>query len=498
MAGLESILGSSYILSQDKPIDVIQRISNDSSREQVSFYVLSIDELVRRVKLWHLKLPRVFPHYAVKCNDHPAVIKTLALLGTGFDCASRVEIQKVLSAGVSADKIVYAHPCKLTSHLKYAKAKGVKPMTFDSEQELYKIASVFPEAELLIRIRCDAAEVQCQLGIKFGVLPEEARSLLTLAASLSLNVVGVAFHVGSGCSEPSVFDTAITAAKQVFDEAKEEGHSPSVLDIGGGFLGGSVQYLYDAASYINPALEEHFPEGSGVRIIAEPGRYMVANAFTLATPVINFRDTKIPANEIPNDLLDSNDTESVSTRMYFIDDGLYGSFNCVLYDHQAVHPIPLNPCVGDGQTKVSSVWGPTCDGFDQVMKAVRLPELSVGDWLTWETMGAYTRSAAGNFNGFSAPGVKVIVNSHTSDFLLEKLNTRDSEHFRNEPKTPRTKKIGRNCLISPFTGMAPSEIVQAKRMISELVDGLQPLTLLEESEGYLSSSETDFSEEGEK
>ena len=69
-------------------------------------------------------------------------------------------------------------------------------------------------------------------------------------------------------------------------------------------------------------------QGCGVRVIAEPGRYLVAAAFTLATPIVNRRDVKL-----------SDGTNAV---MHFIDDGLYGSFNCILYDHQVVKPVPLD------------------------------------------------------------------------------------------------------------------------------------------------------------
>lgn len=71
------------------------------------------------------------------------------------------------------------------------------------------------QCRLVLRIRCDATDVQCPLGIKFGVLPEGAGALLTVARELGLNIKGVAFHVGSGCNEPAVFHRAIAAAKQV-------------------------------------------------------------------------------------------------------------------------------------------------------------------------------------------------------------------------------------------------------------------------------------------
>merc|ERR1719481_1873412 len=116
-------------------------------------------------------------------------------------------------------------------------------MTFDSHDELKKIAAHYPKADLVLRIRCDALEAQCPLGLKFGAQPEDARPLLQIATKLGLSVIGVSFHVGSGCREPQVFERAIRDAKQVFEVAKEEGFHPYLLDIGGGFIGGSRENL---------------------------------------------------------------------------------------------------------------------------------------------------------------------------------------------------------------------------------------------------------------
>lgn len=467
MDSLQSVLGSSYIVSEDKPTEIMKRIIHDKSREDASFYVLNLEEVIRRFKVWKVKLPRVKPHYAVKCNDHPAVVKTLALLGAGFDCASRPEIKAVLSCGVKPSRIIYAHPCKVKSHLSFARSKGVKKMTFDSEQELYKIAELYPDAEILIRIRCDAAEVQCNLGIKFGVMPDEARPLLTLAGRLNLNVVGVAFHVGSGCSEPSVFERAIYETRRVFDEAIDEGHSPRIVDIGGGFLSGSLIHLEEASQYINSALSQYFPEEGNVEIIAEPGRYMVASAFTLCTPIINFKANVTPTSELPHEFVAENCPykDEVKTKMYYIDDGVYGSFNCILYDHQVVKPVPIikkGSKKGGRSKSVSSIWGPTCDGFDQVMKAVILPDLSVGDYLMWENMGAYTLSAAGQFNGFSVPKVKVCINSATKNMLETKLLSYALNNKTEDGSMVRKKKrSSAKPDLNPINGIPYTEYITA-------------------------------------
>lgn len=163
----------------------------------------------------------------------------LAALGTNFDCASKGEINKVLSVGVSPDRIIFANPAKPASHIRHAASIGVSRMTFDNEAELHKVKNLYPNAKMVIRIRCDATDAQCPLGMKFGCdAINEAPHLLQLAHSLDIDVVGVSFHVGSGCREPSVFKRAIATAREVFDYAATLGYNFELLDLGGGYPGG--------------------------------------------------------------------------------------------------------------------------------------------------------------------------------------------------------------------------------------------------------------------
>jgi ornithine decarboxylase len=101
-----------------------------------AFYVLDLGLLVRLFQGWVQAMPRVRPFYAVKCSPDRALLTTLAALGAGFDCASKAEISQVLDLGVTTDRIVFANPCKMQSHVAYAASVGVNLTTFDSESEV--------------------------------------------------------------------------------------------------------------------------------------------------------------------------------------------------------------------------------------------------------------------------------------------------------------------------------------------------------------------------
>ena len=147
-------------------------------------------------------LPRIKPHYAIKANNDPLILRLFAHLDTGFDCASQAELEQVLEIGVDAERIIYANPCKAKSSLIHAYRRGVDYMTFDNEHELHKVKESHASAKLLLRIKTDDSSAKWALGIKFGADMKTALGLVDLARELKLNLVGVAFHVG--CSNLKV------------------------------------------------------------------------------------------------------------------------------------------------------------------------------------------------------------------------------------------------------------------------------------------------------
>lgn len=384
---------------------------------------------------------------AVKCNPDPMVLKLLARLGTGFDCASKAEIDAVLEQGVDPSRIIYAQPCKTKSYIRHAAAKKVQQMTFDNLDELHKIKALYPDAELYLRILTDDSSSLCQLSLKFGASLSETAHLLQTARDLDLNVVGVSFHVGSGASDPIAFRRAVEDSRFVFDQASALGFQMHTLDVGGGFTSDLFESM---AAELRDALDEYFPPS--VRVIGEPGRYFVAEAYTLACSVIARRRITasavsaagaasavadlVPAGSVDGAAGLGEGTEKQQQQqqqryMLYLNDGVYGNFSSIIFDHQqpAAHVLrasgqaaaaaaaatatgaladsPASAADGDtppqGLAKAEySLWGPTCDGIDCISASTELPALlDVGDWLFFPAMGAYTRCSATRFNGFA-------------------------------------------------------------------------------------------------
>lgn len=412
---LSKLLVGDALRSQIESIDLDTCLAGGED----SFFVADIGNVYHQYVRWINHLPRVEPFYAMKCNNDPMVLKLLSSLGLGFDCASKNEIQTILDLGVDPSRIVYAHPCKSASYLRYAGQVGVQMMTFDNEDELRKCKKHSPRAKLLLRIMTDDSKSLCQFSIKFGTHMDSVLSLLKLAQKLELDVIGVSFHVGSGASDPTAFVDALSNARRVFDLAEGLGMPPmSLLDVGGGFVDDTFEATADV---LGPAIDHFFPS-SAVRVIAEPGRYFVSSAFTLATHVVGRR------------VMSTLEENGKAQSMLYINDGVYANMNCIIFDHQEPVPKVLShkkqflyreiAGADDGDRAENdqyevSIWGPTCDGLDVITKSSMLPyPVDVGDWLYFTDFGAYTLSASTTFNGFNTECEVIYV---CSDVRLKKM-----------------------------------------------------------------------------
>eukprot|EP00178_Gracilaria_changii_P016277 TRINITY_DN461_c0_g1_i1.p1 TRINITY_DN461_c0_g1~~TRINITY_DN461_c0_g1_i1.p1 ORF type:complete len:415 (-),score=59.19 TRINITY_DN461_c0_g1_i1:880-2124(-) len=349
-----------------------------------AIYAADLSVVLRQVNLFRALLPDIVPYYAVKCNPDPVLINFMAAIGLSFDCASRPEIDLVkdalrtLHGGQTLDqRIIFANPYKLVEDLKYVRSLGASLMTFDSVDELVKIHATYPHARLLVRIAVDDSHSLCPLSSKFGAkLGTELSAILNTIKGYSLNLVGVAFHVGSACGLVESYVQALHDAREVFDEAAQYGIQLSVLDIGGGFPGfdGDTNVTFkQIADVIRPLIRSMFP--SHIKVIAEPGRFFVSSAYNLAVKVVLTLDGQ--------------------KKRCYIADGVSGSFRDAYILKSTFEAKPLYIKHSKSKLKCSyDLHGPSLDSMDVIAKDVKLPILEAGDWLFFENMGAYTLSIA--------------------------------------------------------------------------------------------------------
>ena len=186
-------------------------------RPKDSFYVYQMSTLTQAYEEWTRAFPQVTPHYAVKCNPNPELVRHLAKLGCNFDCATLAEINLVLQLGIDPKRIIYANPCKHDEDILSADTKGVRLTTFDSISELQKIGRNSRHTDVIMRIRADDPTARCTLGNKYGAEENEWEDLLVMCSRLSLNLVGISFHVGSMAKDPQAFVRAIEKAKKAVE-----------------------------------------------------------------------------------------------------------------------------------------------------------------------------------------------------------------------------------------------------------------------------------------
>jgi len=345
--------------------------------------------LTKQFHRFRAQLPKVIPYYAIKANPHPDVIRTFLKLGSHFDVASANEMNLVLSLGASPQKIIFANTIKSIKDIQEAYKRRVMLMTFDNEPELYKIAKYAPGAQVLVRIKVDNIGSLVELSLKFGVDPEHAVFLLRKAKALGLSPLGVSFHVGSQCANVENYIHALEVSAGIFRQAKEEGLTLSMLDIGGGF---PIKYseqektpvFESMARKIRIELERLFDKK--IKLVAEPGRFLVGPAGVLITQVIGrtFRNNK---------------------NYYYLNDGLYADFSGIVFDHAKYELKTLRR----GQKFLSTIAGPTCDSFDTISLSEELPELDVGSVVYAKNIGAYSSaSAVPSFNGFVPAKILVV------------------------------------------------------------------------------------------
>jgi ornithine decarboxylase len=340
--------------------------------------VLSLQQIAVNYSFLAEHLPGVKLHYAVKSNPDERIIQTLADLGSCFDVASDGEMLDLTAMGIEPERMIYANPVKTAGGLDVARRKGIHRFTFDSASEINKIAGAIPGGTVLLRIRVDNPKALVDLNKKFGAAPEEAMSLLRQARRVGLDVAGLCFHVGSQSTSSEAYLGALKICRELFTTAAAEGFKLRLLDIGGGFPIPAGEQEIDVAAMTDEIYQVLAADFSGVEIWAEPGRFICGTALNLITRVIGIQQRN-------------------NQQWYFLDEGLYGTFSGIMFDHWIYEMETFKT----GPEITATFAGPSCDSIDVIYRDVLTVPLEMDDLILVANCGAYTSASATTFNGFA-------------------------------------------------------------------------------------------------
>lgn len=316
--------------------------------------------------------------YAVKANPRPEVIEALVRAGVrAFDVASVAEMRLVREACAGA-VLHYNNPVRSVEEVALAARYGVASASVDDMRELDKLAPL-GRIEVAVRLKLPVTGAAYDFGAKFGVGPDDAVVLLRAVAARGL-IPAMTFHPGTQCEDGAAWGAYIHACADV---ARRAGVRLVRLNVGGGFparrVGGApdLEALFDR---IRAEVDAAFGPDAPA-LVCEPGRAMVAEAFSLAARIKAHR----PDGSV------------------FLNDGLYGA----LAEWRDMPGMDRVQVVGpDGALRMGAprprvAYGPTCDSLDRLPDPLPLPvDAAEGDWVLFHGMGAYSLALATRFNGY--------------------------------------------------------------------------------------------------
>lgn len=351
-------------------------------------YVYSLDRALHNLARLRAAFPEADIHYSLKANANLALLRALCAAGAGADAVSGGEVFRALQAGIAPEHIVFAGVGKTAAELAYALESRVGWINVESAGELARLAQIAyakgVRPRVALRLNPDVqADTHHYIATghaaaKFGIAPADAERLLAARAEYAdLDIAGLHIHIGSQLGTVERTVEAVRAVLPFFERFP----SLHTLDLGGGF---PVSYTGDPvpppeafADAIRPLLRDR-----PVRLILEPGRYIIADTGLLLVEVQYLK----PARDGVIVVTDGGMTELIRP-------ALYGATHGVL-------PLREN---ADAEPIRAHVVGPVCESADILRADVLLPPLQAGDRLAISHVGAYGAVMGSTYNARPRP-----------------------------------------------------------------------------------------------
>jgi diaminopimelate decarboxylase len=327
--------------------------------------------------------------FSVKSNSNLAVLKALVNKGVGLDIVSGGELFRALKVGCDPGRIVYASVGKTAQEIERAIKVGILFFNVESLPELSNINRIAKElnkkASVCIRINPDVEPkthkfiTTGKITNKFGIDFDTAYRIILLGRNFThINILGLHMHIGSQITESAPFVNAIKKLVKFVQQLKTRGIVLEHLNIGGG-----LGIIYNKE---NPQTADKFAhkvlpflKRTGLKIILEPGRFIVGNAGILVTRVLYIKSTP-------------------KKKFVIVDAGMNDLIRPALYDaYHQILPLQVTGYRSQVTEKVDVV-GPICESADFFARNRRLPRIKEGDYLAIMGAGAYGFSMSSNYN----------------------------------------------------------------------------------------------------
>lgn len=323
--------------------------------------------------------------YAVKANPSLAILNVFAKLGAGFDIVSGGELERVLAAGGSADKVVFSGVGKSVAEMRLALEAGILCFNVESASELMRLQSVAADmakvAPISLRVNPDVdakTHPYIATGLqnnKFGVAYQEALALYRTAATLpNIRISGIDCHIGSQITTTAPFVEALQRILLLVDALAAQGIPLQHLDLGGGI---GIDYQQETPPSLQHYAQAILPllQARHLKLVLEPGRVLVGQAGVLLTRVEYLKP-------------------SISKRFAVVDAAMNDLLRPALYAaYHRIEPVLAR----EGASHCYDIVGPVCESGDFLGQQRDLC-LEEGDLLAILSAGAYGMSMASNYN----------------------------------------------------------------------------------------------------
>lgn len=351
---------------------------------------INLQKVKEAYKKIEKNLPNIGIHYAMKCNPNPEIMKTILDLGGQFEISSADEMKRAILVGADPKNIMFSNPTKTAADINIAHKAGVNCFSFDSYCEADKLAKNAPGANVYVRLSTPVQKSTVASEGKFGISIELAEELMIYAKKCGLTPYGIAFHVGSQMLDCDAWSYAIQYSSKLINKLKKQGIVIKLLDIGGGF---PVCYndvnrdnIDKIGKSIGKALKKYIDHE--VKVVAEPGRYLVASSGVMVSTVICVADRH-------------------NKRWVHLDVGALNGFLEALETSNNLL-FPVSDSRQSEEKNMFVLTGPTCDSQDTIQYDVPMSyDIQVGDNVFFDFAGAYTTSYTENFNGFPSPKIYI-------------------------------------------------------------------------------------------